>query len=313
MKRKRYLAVGLVIVVAVAIGLLGWGYAGPATAHPGNTCNPPAGHGNPGCHVSDTTTTAKATTTTAKATTTTAKATTTTAKPNTTTTKGSTTTTKGSTTTTAAGTTTTAANTTTTSPTNTSVTLAPAGNGFSDVPASHPYFKQIGDVVARQVMSGNADGTFKPDLPVTRQDFAKMIVKALNLAVTGKETSPFTDVVGGKDADPLFPDKYVAVCFAQGITVGKTATTFAPSDNLTRQQLISMVVRAAKSSDAPADFTPPFTVGQFFPDEHYANARKAASSGLLASLQAVDSAYDFLAPATRGEVAVVLDNLLNKK
>ncbi len=163
-----------------------------------------------------------------------------------------------------------------------------------------PTAKQIADVVAQQIMSGNADGTFKPDLPVTRQDFAKMIVKALGVAVTGSETSPFTDVVGGKDADPFFPDKYVAVCFAQGITVGKTATTFAPAEELTRQQLISMVVRAAKLSDPAADFTPPFTVGQFVPDEHYANARKAASSGLLAGLQAVDSSLRLPGPRHPG-------------
>jgi hypothetical protein len=306
MKRKRYLAVGLVIVGAIAIGLAGWGFARPAAAHPGQTCTNFTCHPDPNA-----TATTKAPTTTTKAPTTTTKAPTTTTKAPTTTTKAPNTTTTGSTGTTAGNTTTTAGNTTTTAPsTSTSVTLIPAATSFSDVPATHPYATQIADVVARQVMSGNADGTFKPDLPVTRQDFAKMIVKALGVAVTGSETSPFTDVVAGKDADPFFPDKYVAVCFAQGITVGKTATTFAPAEELTRQQLISMVVRAAKLSDPAANFTPPFTVGQFVPDEHYANARKAASAGLLAGLQAIDSTYDFLAPATRGEVAVVLDNLL---
>ncbi len=121
MKRKRYLAVGLVIVTAVAIGLLGWAYAGPATAHPGNTCNPEAGHGTPGCHVGATTTT-KAPTTTTKAPTTTTKAPTTTTKAPTTTTKAPNTTTTGSTGTTAGNTTTTA------SSTSTSVTLVARGD-----------------------------------------------------------------------------------------------------------------------------------------------------------------------------------------
>lgn len=298
MKRKRYLAFGLVFVGAVAIVLAGWGYAGPATSHPGNTCNPPAGHGNPGCHVEATTTTAKPTTTTAKPTATT--------KASTSTTKAGTSTTAGSTTTTAGSTTTTADSTTTT------VTLVPAGTGFDDVPEAHPYYTQIGDMVARQVISATADGTFKPDLPVARQYFARMIVKALGLAVTGNEFSPFTDLVGGKDSDPFYPDKYVAVCFAEGITVGKTSRTFAPADDLTRQQLITMVVRAARLSDPSVDFTPPFTIGQFYPDEHYANASKAASLGLLDGLQGVGSAYDFLAPATRGETCFMLYKLLNQ-
>jgi hypothetical protein len=317
MKRKRYLALGLALAAAVGIGLVSWGYSGSASAHPGMTCNPEAGHGTPGCHVAVTTTTAKPTTTTAKATTTTAKATTTTAKASTTTTKGSTGTTAASTTTTAGTTDTTAGTTETTGTTGSTTTitvpLAPAeGTSLSDVPSTDPYYTQISDMVTRQVMSVNADGTFGRDLPVTRQDFARMIVKALGLTVTGNESSPFTDVAGGADADPFFPDKYVAVCFAQGITVGKTATTFAPDDNLTRQQLVTMAVRAAKLPEPPADFIPPFTIGQFYPEEHYVNARKAASAGLLEGVQAVDFAYNFVIPATRGEVAVMLYNLLNR-
>ena len=286
MKRKRYLAGGLVLVGAVALGLAGWGYAGSATAMPGNTCDLGGGSQNtPGCHVKATTTTKAPATTTTKAPTATTKA------PSTGTTGGATTTTTGAS-------------------TSTSVTLSGAETSFSDVPSTHPYYTQISDMATRQVISGDAEGNFKPDLPVTRQDFAKMIVKALDLALTGDETSPFTDLDSGQDADPLFPEKYVAVCAVQGITVGKTSTTFAPDDDLTRQQLITMVVRAAKVSDPPADFTTPFAPGQFYPDEHYANASKAASAKLLDGLQAVDSAYDFMLPATRGEVAVMLYNLI---
>jgi len=285
MKRKWYFALGVVLVGAVVIGLVGWGYAGPASAKPGNTCNPqdyPGGIAkHPGGHcVPATTTTAARTTST-----TTAKPTTTTAGPTTSTTS---------------------ATTSTTAP------PGPAGgSGFSDVQRSYAYYTQISDLATRQVISGFADGTFKPDLPVTRQLFAKMIVRALGLPVTGSETCPFADVVSGQDADPFFPDKYVAVCAAQGITVGKTATTFAPYDDITREQLITMVVRAANLSDPPVDFTPPFMSGQFFPEEHYLNARMAAYAGLFTGLPTTGSGY-YMGFATRGEVAVLLYNLLNR-
>lgn len=59
-KKKRNLALSLVIVGVVAVGLLGWGYVQPAGAHPGYSCNPSAGHGNPGCHVAVTPPTTKA-------------------------------------------------------------------------------------------------------------------------------------------------------------------------------------------------------------------------------------------------------------
>lgn len=54
-KRKRSLALGLVIVGVVSIGLLAWGSVQPAGAQPGMSCNPASGHGNPGCHVTPTT------------------------------------------------------------------------------------------------------------------------------------------------------------------------------------------------------------------------------------------------------------------
>ena len=50
-KKKRNLALTLVAIVIAAMALLTWRLAGPADAKPGYSCNPPPGHGGPGCHV----------------------------------------------------------------------------------------------------------------------------------------------------------------------------------------------------------------------------------------------------------------------
>jgi hypothetical protein len=92
--------------------------------------------------------------------------------------------------------------------------------------------------------------------------------------------------------------------------VGKTATTFAPFESITRQQLITMVARAAGLPAPPPGYNPPFLPGQFYPEEHYQNARKAAHAGLLDGLQGLGATYDFYAPASRGECAQLLFNLL---
>ena len=76
---------------------------------------------------------------------------------------------------------------------------------------------------------------------------------------------------------------------------------------MTRAQLITMVARAANLPQPPAGYTPPF--GDFSP-EHYPWARKAAHAGLLDGLQGMGPAYDFWAPASRGEVAQMLHDLL---
>ena len=58
---------------------------------------------------------------------------------------------------------------------------------FSDVPAGHPYAAAIDDLQSRGVIGGYFDGErrlFKPDNPVLRAQFAKMICGALAIPVT---------------------------------------------------------------------------------------------------------------------------------
>jgi hypothetical protein len=160
------------------------------------------------------------------------------------------------------------------------------------------------------VIGGFPDGTFKPERQVSRQQFAKMIVLALGYPVSLADSSPFRDVASNLDAnDPLYPNHYVAVCAAHSITQGKRPGEFAPYDNMTRAQLITMVARAANLPGPPAGFAPVFA--DFSPD-HYPWARKAASAGLLNGLTGMGPGYDFFAPATRGEVCVLLYNLLHR-
>jgi hypothetical protein len=187
----------------------------------------------------------------------------------------------------------------------------PEPGAFVDV-AGSPYATAIYQLADRGIITGFEDNTFRPNAPVSRQQFAKMIVKTMNLTVTGSEVCPFVDVGAQTGADPFYPAKYVAVCAAQGITLGKTPATFAPYDNILRQQLVSMVVRAAALSDPPVDYAPSFVPGQFYPAEHYVNARKAAYTGLLQGLLGVGPSYDFFAASTRGECAQLLYNVLQR-
>ncbi|MBN1320048.1 MAG: Ig-like domain-containing protein [Thermoleophilia bacterium] len=195
-----------------------------------------------------------------------------------------------------------------------SFTTAASGGGgsaFSDViPGETPYAAAIIALANEGVILGFEDGTFRPNTMVTRQQFAKMIVLTLGLIVTGAEVCPFTDVVAQVGDDPFYPSKYVAVCAANGITQGKTPTTFDPHAFITHQQLITMVARAVALSDPPPAYAPTFTAGQFSLNEHYLNARKAAYAGLLNGLLGIGPSYDFLAGSTRGECAQILYSVM---
>ena len=69
-----------------------------------------------------------------------------------------------------------------------------------------------------------------------------------------------------------------------------------------------MIVRAADLEDPPADYEPPFGI---FDATHYPFAKAAAYAGLLDGIEGIGPGYSFMEPATRGEVAAMLDNLLN--
>jgi hypothetical protein len=191
--------------------------------------------------------------------------------------------------------------------------LAFASDGFPDVPATHPYFTAINDLASRNIIGGKTDGKFWPDDPVTRQQFAKMIVGTGGYPVSESDVCAFVDVQKS-DASTFYPDNFVAVCAAKGITTGKTATTFDPTGNITRYQVISMVVRAADNlqpgllAAPPAEWAATGTWGS--DPTHGANARRAEYNGLLQGLLLAG-----LNPGgnmTRGEVAQVLHNLLGK-
>lgn len=180
---------------------------------------------------------------------------------------------------------------------------------FSDV-AGSPYEDAIYELADEGVITGYEDGTFRPETSVSRQQFAKMMVKTLGMTPTGQEVNPFRDVSGPQGTDPFYPEKYVAVCSAAGIIQGYPGGLFKPDDPTKRMQLITMVTRAAQLPATAAEVVPPFGV---FDDTHYPFARSAYGAGLLAGLVGMGPDYPFLGPASRGECARLLANLLHTR
>ncbi len=97
------------------------------------------------------------------------------------------------------------------------------------------------------------------------------------------------------------------MCVSEGITVGTGPGTFSPYDQITRAQLITMVARAAGLTDPPPGYDPPFAA---FSEVHYPWARRAAYARLLDGLIGLGPGFDFWLPASRGEVCLLLSNLL---
>ena len=119
---------------------------------------------------------------------------------------------------------------------------------------------------------------------------------------------PFTDVE--KPTNNLYPDDYVAVAYQNGLIKGFGGTIFGPYRDMTRAQLLTMVVRAAERFQSASLRTPSESWTGTLPDgdpTHGQNIRTAEYSGLLAGIDLAH--FDVWGKATRGEVAQVLWNL----
>jgi hypothetical protein len=273
----KYLVLALVLgAVSMTVGLA-W-TAARAVAHPS--------YGTPCCH---TTTTKQPTTTTTQATTTT--------------------TTQATTTTTEAPTT-----TTTQAPTTTTTTAPPVG--FVDVPAGHPYKAAILAMASRGIIDGyqlSGGVEFRPDNPVLRAQYAKMVVGAFDIALDASLPMTFSDL-GPLTSDP-YPHLYVAAAAHAGITNGVSPGLFAPWNDISRAQVVTMVVRALDELKPGILMTPPAdyagSLGDF-DQTHYPSMRLAEYNGLLVGIQQFGPAWDPWTKATRGEVAQMLWNAFRK-
>ncbi|MBM7610731.1 hypothetical protein JOD29_004066 [Lysinibacillus composti] len=117
--------------------------------------------------------------------------------------------------------------------------------GFKDIPTSHQYYGAIAALANAGIISGYEDNTYRPGEPVQRNHMAKILAGAFELKPS-TNSLPFTDVRSDYK-------NYISALYENGVTTGKTATTFDGSSNVTRGQLAAFVIRAEKikPSDQP--------------------------------------------------------------
>jgi hypothetical protein len=111
---------------------------------------------------------------------------------------------------------------------------APTGTDI----AGHWAEAQIRELMERGVVSGLPDGTFRPELTVTRAEFVTMVNKSLGLSPLA-DTGRFSDVNSGD----WFAGQVEAAAEA-GYVTGNPDGTFSPYRPITREQAAAMLIRA---------------------------------------------------------------------
>lgn len=114
-----------------------------------------------------------------------------------------------------------------------------ATGAFRDVPEKAWYYNYVYQAVARGLFNGMSDTTFCPENHMTRA----MMVTVLHRISgdTGTYSHPFKDVAAGA----WYADA-VAWGYNTGIVKGMSDTRFGPNNNITREQLTTLLFRFAE-------------------------------------------------------------------
>ena len=123
--------------------------------------------------------------------------------------------------------------------------------GFVDVSANHSNAGHIDCIAYYGITKGTSPTTYSPDRPVIREHMALFLVRLARLVginVPPAADTPFEDV---GDLKPR-SQEVISQIYQLGITVGATATTYAPARNVSRgemalflQRLMDLMVPAA--------------------------------------------------------------------
>lgn len=111
-------------------------------------------------------------------------------------------------------------------------------NPFTDLDEYAWADEAITSLYSADVIDGKTETTFDPASNVTREEFVKMLITALNISPTDADVY-FEDVISGSWYEP-----YVNIAYENGIVKGISSTQFGVGSNITRQDMVVMIYNA---------------------------------------------------------------------
>ncbi|KRE49859.1 chondroitinase-B domain-containing protein [Paenibacillus sp. Soil724D2] len=181
-------------------------------------------------------------------------------------------------------------------------TSAPLPKTFVDVP-KHWASDAISQAAAKGIVNGYSDGSFKPDEPMTRLQFAAMLVRALGLKP--EPTKPeFTD----EASIPVWAAGELSAALKAGIIQGYEDQTLHPNDAINRIEMVAMLVRAFPQSEGTSAVTS-FSDSSQIPPWALPLVSRANSLGLVQGRE--NNAFKPFDVATRAEAVTVVMRMLD--
>ncbi|KQY94295.1 hypothetical protein ASD24_01660 [Paenibacillus sp. Root52] len=113
------------------------------------------------------------------------------------------------------------------------------GGNYSDVPTTHPFYREITIAAKNGLASGFPDGTFRPNAPISRAETAAFLTRSYPLE-EGKQPASWTDTESHWAAAPIL------MLSSNGLVGGYADGTYRPNRSVTRAEyavFMSRVIR----------------------------------------------------------------------
>jgi len=127
-----------------------------------------------------------------------------------------------------------------------------SGSAFSDVTSSHAFYGDINAAVEYGLIDGFANGTFRPDETLTREQAMQMLTRAMSLTgLSATSSNSPMNLSAFRDNDQLsdWAREGAAASVSAGIIEGRKTDLLVPKGWLTRAETAAIVQRLLQRSD----------------------------------------------------------------
>ncbi|MGB9661017.1 MAG: S8 family serine peptidase [Moorellaceae bacterium] len=164
--------------------------------------------------------------------------------------------------------------------------------------------EDIRELTNRGLLAGFEDGSFKPDLSVTRVEFVALLVRLAGWPTSDNPNLPFTDAA----SIPAWARGAVFAAWQRGLVVGFEDGTFRPAVPLTRAEAAALMVRYLGQRAPEPALNLPFKDWEQAPGWARKDLARAYAANLIRGV--APDKLDPLSPLTRAQAAAVLKRLL---
>lgn len=170
----------------------------------------------------------------------------------------------------------------------------------------------VAELAAKNIIDSSYGNTFKPEQKITRAEFAVMLSRGLGLQGDRDTAQSFRDIQPSTQTGD-----YIGAAAKAGIITGNTDATFRPNENITREQLAIMMIRAMEYTKNPitlsgtsASALAAFKDKSKIQSQSAEFVAKAVQSGIILGMTTTE--FQPQGNATRAQAAVMLQRMLDK-